>query len=615
MNPQIGALTTPQTTPQTTSADATGVGPLGVRRVSQAPPNTPRSPQSTESPTESPPLWNRSVEMEPAPYNAAGSGDEKTSEEPEGEREVQEGERREVELTAGPRRRRARLSNQSGTQQNTNQPIRTRIPGDMFVTPPRHPSREEQLTPIIKKHTEKLYEDVKKTANRQGASAYARSFGFFGVASRLASQFAEKKFSPLSTMIFKAVAPLTMPAVHTIAGKYAAPGRDSSQFIKQNRQGGVLPPNTAGNAFHPFGDGLALGNPAVVSAVEVPLALKAALEDGLKPVTSPAGEVSSKEREVANTIKNIALSIPGFVSGMHTARNIYHAKADAGFSIQEPIKDDNGKPIGVLVTHQNPDNAPSLFVDGRACTELGYVEIDTDSKRYKALIIKDQLNDVVRLHMAPDASPTDITPKAGGVSDFAKARLQDAKTIFTPQTAIKVTSLASTLALNVVIGPIVKSAAKTELEKHVPPSVAEPLATIVATIVTSYNLRGFISKFKAFGTAVPQPGDSKSMTFAKNVGRWTVSALPILGGKVTEYFNPSSRKEPADLSRSDFETLATRQAEMLFDLKETLNSEALLTSSTDPIIKLSNDEYSINAKNLIAYLIPGTGNSANDSNV
>ena len=478
------------------------------------------------------------------------------------------------------------------------------------LTPQRvsRPS-QEQVGMVIKKLTTKMYTDVKYSANRQGVSAYARSFGTFGILSRIGAQVvANTATSAVTTLLASSATALSMPLVHAAAGKAAAPGRDRSHFVNPVGNKHSLPHNTGGKAFHPFVEGLSIHNSAVTTAVEIPLAVINRAKDGLSAQSISGSEISAKERNAATGIKNGLSFIPGAIAGSHTARNIYHAQAEANFSLQQPINNSNGRLTGALVTHQEPSPSNGPIINGEQWQELGTIELDIDGKRHKALVIKNPNNDTVEIFRDTNTAPKDVKKEAGNIAakamefgvDLAKGTGAAIRTTLTPstQSAIKVTALAATLAANSVVGPAVKAIASEILQNSMPASVAEPLATIASAMVTNHMLGNvFIPVFKTFGNAIDTPGDTPALTLGKNLVRVGAAAIPIFGGRIANYYNPTHKEAPVDLSSGDFENLATRQADMLLGLRTTQNNN-------NPVVELNSDnELTLNAENLKSFFL------------
>lgn len=446
---------------------------------------------------------------------------------------------------------------------------------------------EQQAAAMLDEQTRTMHADAMKTANSQGAWAYTTSFGIWGLASRGAAQLAANlTTNPGWRYLANTVPTLTMPLTHDGAGKSSAPGRDKTQFVEKatvlGRNGAAqaeqerqpLAPNAGGNAFAPFRTWLSVGNIGVNAAVELPDGVAHAMIDGTSPppssssADSMAGEISA-ERNVLNTVKNVLLFGPGVMAARHTARNLFGARAAAGWSLQEPIKMDDGKTVGSIVTHQMPSERPEhLRADGK-WQELGGLEIDVEGTTHRASIIRSPDGrhvDVVLAGSQPveraEGPVASARKAASGVWNYGKQTLGT----FNWQTGTKVTSLASTVAASALLTPIIKSGAKAVLETRVPPSVAEPLSELAGSVAPNLLLGyDFIPKFMAFGnSSAPGQADGR---LRNDLGQLAWSAIPLAGGRVAQATGRANPEAPVELAPQALEDLAARKADMLAGLR------------------------------------------------
>jgi hypothetical protein len=395
------------------------------------------------------------------------------------------------------------------------------------------------------------FKAIQATANNQGGEAYALSFGVFGLASRAAGLGAtfDSGDPRVGTAVGSSMA-LTMPAVHGAAGALAAPGREETQFIPPNNgaQTRALPDNFAGSAFKPFTKFLGLGNTAIQSGAA---AAKFA-------VNSPVG------KELINGAAAMLLFGPGILAGRETARNIYSAKADAGFSLQEPIKNGLHETVGTLVTHQvlsNPAPRPNMEGDWQ---ELGTLNMDksvtttnasgqeeTHMRTYTMSIIKNDSGDV-QLDLAnPEGARI---PEKTSKTDQLKSALQ--KSLTWP-TAPKIVSLGSAMGQAAIVN-LAAPALQSVLEKHMEPDAAALVTSIAKSAVAGAALAlHFIPNFQA-ATSAPSPSNGADVpsvadTASHRARQIADAALP--GGSIDVVFF-AKNTDPSSVTSLTTESLS-----------------------------------------------------------
>lgn len=446
----------------------------------------------------------------------------------------------------------------------------------------------EQARDIVNNTRVDMFNNTKATANTQGANAYAYSFGAVGIASRAASQIVQNTTTnPITRFVTNVVMPLAMPLVHASAGGAATPGRDGTVFVQQGttlgREKGKAPPselqplapNAAGNAFAPFIGGLAYGNAGVAAMVEVPTAAV----NAFRPDTPAAFTSTSMERNTITAIKSLLTYLPGMKSGEATAQNIYNAQLNAGWSLREPIKASDGSTVGTFATHQTASARPEHVIHDVQLNEVAGYTIDVVDKQYKVSILQNPDNKQISFQLAGHSEvPTDPSP----LSATKQAASKYLSTLGQPswQTAVKVTSLASTLLAIAIIAPVVQNVTRSVLIENggISPEVAEPLSQMAGAFTASMLLgHDFIPKFMSFGHSSPKFPVNDVL---KELGQLAGAAVPVMGGKIEQWSRNVDPTAASPIQQDGFDVLGLNKLEVFTDMIP----RGLVTQSEDRLI-------------------------------
>ena len=426
-------------------------------------------------------------------------------------------------------------------------------------------STPEDANAIILHTKNRMSREASKSAAIQGVMTYARSFGAFGVMSRLAGQSVALANSPMADAVTNTVTSSSLPLSHSKAAATSGPTEAGTKFVKTaNTQN--LRPNFIGNAFRPFMVGLGIGNTVVGGS-------------------SMGAGALGLNKQVNSGLTNAALLIPGALSAVHTVRNVFAEQAKAGFSLQEPLLDDTNDLVGNIVTHQAP------IPKEDQTSELGIVTVRNQNTEHKVSIRQNyegQISTVVESTdgAAPAAAQSLITTAGKAVTNFATGTAESIRNAFTTsKDAVKVGSMVSTMAAAQAFtnfaGPAIKSALQA---KGISESNAHLATTAVNTIVTNVLLSvDFIPKFMTHG----QPTETNT----DGAKKAAAALVPIVGGAAA-FATRNADLEAARLSAETFDGLAEKKSEML----------AGLSSLDDELVRVGEDGLTINIDALRNYV-------------
>ncbi|WP_299212282.1 hypothetical protein [uncultured Tateyamaria sp.] len=394
---------------------------------------------------------------------------------------------------------------------------------------------------IIAQTKRRMNSGASKSAAIQGAKTYALSFGGFGVASRAVGQGLAVAKSPVANAVVNTATSATLPLSHSKAAAASGPTEAGTKFVK-TADSQALRLNFIGNAFRPFMAGLGVGNTVVGGA------------------SMGAGALGLNKH--ANTaLTNLALTVPGALSAVHTVRNVFAEQANAGFSLQEPLLDANNQVAGNIVTHQEP------IPKGNGVTELGTITVRDQNTEHKISIRRNedgQTSTVVEsaARPAPAAAQGPVTQAAHAVTNFATGTAESIRSAFTTsKDAAKVGSLVSTIAVAQAFtnfaGPAIKSALQA---KGVSGPNAELAKTAINMVVTNVLLSvDFIPKFMTHG----QPAETNT----EGAMKAAAALVPVVGGAAA-FATQGADLKAARLSADAFDGLAANKADMLAVLSE-----------------------------------------------
>lgn len=390
--------------------------------------------------------------------------------------------------------------------------------------------------------------ELRETASKQGLQTYSKSFGAGGITGRAINQAVSASKVELSAAGSIGVAAATAsigPLLHGRAAASSGPDSSETQLVPA-KPGMALSSDQKARAFQPFHAALSVGN-TVINTTQI-------------SASSVAGEKGAIALGVAG---NAALFIPGSIAAVKTVNNIMAESASIGFSLQEPIKDDEGKTIGKFTSHQSP--IPIVDEDGFHTGQVEVAKItlgEGDNQLTQSLRTERDGTDAIRVEynagqlgdvplpskeepkstLQKTADFLNPTPWTNAARDTANAVGDTAKAVYTamtdaplealksagttlkdglvgtvgaiqdlatnPVTRTKVAAMAST----VVYASLLTSQIKNDLEE----TGATPLVSNLVAAATANAMLGteFIAKFEFFR----EPGNDGTLRALAPIG-------------------------------------------------------------------------------------------------